>query len=306
MPVARGHAGARVDEEEDRVAVGERRLGLGAHAAGERLPVAGFEPGGVDDGEGKIAEPRFALAPIAGDAGLVVNQRQFAPDEPIEQRRLADVRPPDDGDFHVHGRRLNDSRLSAGARSARRSLGRRPIGGDEAEQVLGAALFRVGRFGVGDDEIEPFAGAVVIARVQRDDAEGQPRGVAIDAAACGQRLERGLGRVGLAGVQAQQGGAQPGGVLEQRADRSVGGEGVIGGKRALGIGLGLDRRRGEPRQRPVAARRVGGDLGQGRLGFGTLAGAIERQGLLKLRPRRLLRRRAGDCRNSDSRRSRAR
>ena len=47
--------GARVDDEEDRVAIGERGLGLGAHAAGERFGVAFFQPGRVDDGEGEIA-----------------------------------------------------------------------------------------------------------------------------------------------------------------------------------------------------------------------------------------------------------
>ena len=80
----------------------ERGLGLGAHAPGERLAVAFFEPGGVDDGEGEIAEPRLALAPVARHAGLIVDQRQLLADQPVEQRRLADVGPADDRDL-AHG-----------------------------------------------------------------------------------------------------------------------------------------------------------------------------------------------------------
>ena len=92
VTIAFGHAGARVDEEQHGVAIGERRLGLGAHAPRQRLAVARLQAGGVDDGEDEIAEPRFAFAAVAGDAGLVVDQRQLAADQPIEQRRLADVR----------------------------------------------------------------------------------------------------------------------------------------------------------------------------------------------------------------------
>ena len=46
----------------------------------------------------EVAEPRLALAPVAGDARQVVDQRQPPADQPVEQRRLADVRPADDGD----------------------------------------------------------------------------------------------------------------------------------------------------------------------------------------------------------------
>src|SRR6059058_3521807 len=42
--------------------------------------------------------PRRALpSAVAGDAGLVIHQRQLLPDQPVEQRRLADIGPADDG-----------------------------------------------------------------------------------------------------------------------------------------------------------------------------------------------------------------
>ena len=97
MPVERRDAGARVDEEEADVGGPHRRLGLHPHAAGEALRRGLVEAGGVDGGEAEAAEPRVALAPVAGDARQVVDQRQPAADEPVEQRRLADIRPADDG-----------------------------------------------------------------------------------------------------------------------------------------------------------------------------------------------------------------
>ena len=69
-----------------------------------RALVAFFEPGGVDDGEAQIGEFCVAFAPIARHARRVVDQRQLPTDQPIEQRRFADVRPADDRDFGGHGR----------------------------------------------------------------------------------------------------------------------------------------------------------------------------------------------------------
>jgi hypothetical protein len=98
MPVSGGEPRPRVEDEQDRVAIGERGFGLRAHAPGKRCGVALFETCRVDDGEGEIGKPRLALAAVAGDAGLVVDQRELPPDQPVEQRRLADVRPADDRD----------------------------------------------------------------------------------------------------------------------------------------------------------------------------------------------------------------
>ena len=102
MPVGGGQAGARVDDEQDRVAVDKRRFRLRAHPARKRGRVAFLEAGRVDDGEGKVGEPRLALAAVAGDARLIVDERELAPDEAVEQSRLADVRPADDRDLGAH------------------------------------------------------------------------------------------------------------------------------------------------------------------------------------------------------------
>ena len=61
-----------------------------------------FEAGRVDDGEGEIGKPRVTLAAVAGDAGLIVDQRELPPDEPVEECRFANVRPADDRDPGAH------------------------------------------------------------------------------------------------------------------------------------------------------------------------------------------------------------
>ena len=98
MAVERRQAGAGIDDEQADVGRADRGLGLRAHAAGERIRRGLVEAGGVDGGEFEPADAGLALAPVAGDARQVVDQRQPLADEPVEQRRLADIRPTDDGD----------------------------------------------------------------------------------------------------------------------------------------------------------------------------------------------------------------
>ena len=93
---------AGVDHEEDDIGLGDRGLGLGPHAAEERVLVGLFETGGVDDREAEMAERGIALAAIARHARPVVDQRELLADEPVEQRRLADIGPADDGDDGCH------------------------------------------------------------------------------------------------------------------------------------------------------------------------------------------------------------
>ena len=76
--VVRHRSGLGIEHEEHRVGLLDRQLGLRQHAAGEALGAGLFEPRGIDDGEVQIAEPGLALAPVAGDAGPVVDQRQRA------------------------------------------------------------------------------------------------------------------------------------------------------------------------------------------------------------------------------------
>src|SRR6202008_547217 len=82
--------------------VAERALGLRPHAAAERFGRRLLEPGRIDQAKFEIGDAAFALAAVAGDAGRVVDQRQWPSGEPVEQRRFADIRPPDDRDRETH------------------------------------------------------------------------------------------------------------------------------------------------------------------------------------------------------------
>ena len=116
MPVDRGQADAGVDHEEDGVGLGDGGLGLDAHAPGEARRLALLEARRVDDREAEIAELGVALAAVARDAGLVVDQRQLLADEPVEQRRLADVWPADHGDGEGrHFAGVSDGAAGSGA-----------------------------------------------------------------------------------------------------------------------------------------------------------------------------------------------
>ena len=92
-----------IGQEEDQIGLVDRRLGLGAHAAFERGGQGVLEAGGVDDVEAQVVEPRRMDAPVARHARRVVDQRQLAADQPVEQGRLADIGPSDDGELEAHG-----------------------------------------------------------------------------------------------------------------------------------------------------------------------------------------------------------
>ena len=97
-------AGAGIDHEQDEIGIGQRGLRLRPHAPGQSLGGCVFEAGGIDDAKGQIAEVRHGLAPVTGDARPVVHERDTPADQPVEQRRFADVRPAHDGDGETHGR----------------------------------------------------------------------------------------------------------------------------------------------------------------------------------------------------------
>src|SRR5690606_16449115 len=69
--------------------------------------------------EAQIADPSLALAQVARHPRLVVDQRETPADEPVEERGLADVRPPDDGKREGHGRSLGASPAARKARQCR-------------------------------------------------------------------------------------------------------------------------------------------------------------------------------------------
>ena len=81
-----------------RVGCADRRLGLRPHAGGERALGTLVEAGGIDHGEVEVAEPACAFAAVARHAGRIVDQRELLADQPVEQRRFADIGPADNGD----------------------------------------------------------------------------------------------------------------------------------------------------------------------------------------------------------------
>ncbi len=100
--VCRQYAGAGIDEEEHRVRRRNGGFGLRPHAARQGFRLGFFQARGVDDGEGEVAEVGGALAPVAGDARGVVDQREPPAGEPVEQRRFSDIRPADNRDGEAH------------------------------------------------------------------------------------------------------------------------------------------------------------------------------------------------------------
>ena len=99
-----GDPDGRVDDEQHRVGERDRDLGLAGDPLGEpagvRVPAAG-----VDDGEGPAVPERVVGDPVPGHAGHVLDDGLPASDDPVDQRRLADVGPADDGEHgDVEGR----------------------------------------------------------------------------------------------------------------------------------------------------------------------------------------------------------
>ena len=91
----------RVDEKHYDIGLLYGRLGLLPHACG-KPGIAGFEPRGVDQRHVVSTERRLGLAPVAGQAGLIVDQRQALAGQSVEHSGLADIRASDDGDGEGH------------------------------------------------------------------------------------------------------------------------------------------------------------------------------------------------------------
>jgi len=72
------------------------------HASGKRIRCGFFEPCGVDRAKVEIGDPGGTLAAVPGQSWRVVNKCRSAADEPVEQRRLSDIRPAEDGDRKAH------------------------------------------------------------------------------------------------------------------------------------------------------------------------------------------------------------
>ena len=102
LPVDRRQAGTHIHQEQHRVGALDRGGGLLHHAADKSIRSAFVEARGVDHRKRKIAETPLPFAAVARHAGTVVDQREPHADEAIEQRRFADIRPPDDRESEAH------------------------------------------------------------------------------------------------------------------------------------------------------------------------------------------------------------
>jgi hypothetical protein len=100
--IVRGEPRLGVDDEHRDVGVVDGMQRLGAHAALQRIGMADLEAGRVDDVEDKIVKLGGMQAAVARHARRVVDKRELAPGQPVEQRRLADIRTSDDGNGEAH------------------------------------------------------------------------------------------------------------------------------------------------------------------------------------------------------------
>src|SRR5690606_22894039 len=114
---------AMIDDEDHDVGLLERRVDL---LLDERLEAAaGAEAARVDHEVGTVTEACVAVAAIAGDAGVVRDERIAGARQAIEQRRLTDVRPADQRDGREH-RSAPQPRSSSGSSSTTLNAATRP------------------------------------------------------------------------------------------------------------------------------------------------------------------------------------
>ncbi len=114
--VGRHHAVAGVEHEQHQVRTRDRRLALGAHARGDAVRRRLLEPRRVDEGHLVAGQLRLALAAVARQARHVRDQRGALGGELVEERRLADVGPADDGDGWGHVGSCDQGRRAPGTR----------------------------------------------------------------------------------------------------------------------------------------------------------------------------------------------
>src|SRR3954452_23899853 len=102
--VARAQAAAGVDDEHRDLRVGERRLGLLADRARDRVGIEEVHAARVDEREAPAVPLARDLVAVAGDARALVHDRGPRAGQSVDERRLADVRIADDRDLHPRTR----------------------------------------------------------------------------------------------------------------------------------------------------------------------------------------------------------
>ena len=104
--IKRDDAFLHIDDEDDEVGGFDSELDLFERGfrddVGCLFPTEQANAAGIDECE-RLAMPfGFGADAIARDAGLIVDDGNAPPNDPVEERRLADVRATDDGDESRH------------------------------------------------------------------------------------------------------------------------------------------------------------------------------------------------------------
>src|SRR5690606_14696494 len=125
--------GAGVEDQHDRVRGGDRLASLPLDLAGERVLGGEVDAAGVHEVEADPVPLALDRLAVAGHPGLVVDDGLAAAGEPVDERRLADVRKADDRDLRSAG--------VHGERSSRRSpLAARPLPATSPRSAAIAAI----------------------------------------------------------------------------------------------------------------------------------------------------------------------
>ena len=100
--VRRRHSGTGIDHHQCEISGIDRAFRLPAHAIFQTAGRGFFQAGRIDDTELQPGKLGIALAAVARNSGLVIDNGVLPADQPVEQCRFADIRPPDDGNGGGH------------------------------------------------------------------------------------------------------------------------------------------------------------------------------------------------------------
>ena len=116
--VGRCCPGAGVDQEKDGIGLLQRNVGLRLHFSGKSFGGGLFKPCCIDHPKRQAAQLSFALAPVAGYARLIMDERPARADQPVEQGRFSHIGSTDYGDRKGHEFDLCATALRNGTRAA--------------------------------------------------------------------------------------------------------------------------------------------------------------------------------------------
>jgi hypothetical protein len=97
------HTGPGIDQKQDDIGFPNGPFRLLAHPPFDRIVGGVFKSCRIDQGEDHVGDPTLAFTTVTGHPRPIVNNRQTATDQPIEQGGLAHIGAPDDGYLETHG-----------------------------------------------------------------------------------------------------------------------------------------------------------------------------------------------------------